>query len=384
MARAGRGSAGRDPPLRLLARRLLLLVLLLALALNLLAIRRIVTDPRYAPVAERALAEIRAELETALAARADPDRIEAALGATLAEEPVDWVRADALAELAAARGLALSPALAARLAEAEARDRGPAAFLGACWACIRDRGDCPLSGALLCNVAVELTPVGDARSLLAAAADWQAGREVDRIDLALATIGAAATVGAVFTAGSAYAAKLGAGALKAARAAGTLRPGLAADLARQAEGLVDLGRLPDAAPALRPAHLAQAADAARLAALGAAMADLGAAARALGPVRALRSLRHVESLDELRALRRAGDAMGPRAFTALELLGPARVFRATARVTRAGRQVLAGWGGVLAALAGLVHLALQRSVTAGLRGLARGGRRRDLESFQKT
>lgn len=349
-------------------RRVLALLLAAALAVNLWAAVRIAADPRLTWLAERPLAEIRLRVEAALSADVTAAFLAREVASALDAEPADWVRIDALRALGAERGLALPPELAARLAEAEARERGPLAAAADCAACVVDPRSCPLAPELLCSLAVEVTPLGDLRSLVQAGIDWRAGRAVDRIDLALSAVGLAATAGVFVSGGTSYPAKLGAGFLKAARAAGVLGARFTRQLSGLAEGLVDLRKLPADPAALRPRHLAAALDRDRLAALGRLAEDLAGAQAGLGTVATLRALRAVEGPAEARRLRRAAEALGPRAAPALEALGPARVLRATLRVSRAVRNLGLA---LLGAAAALLGLGLSLAGTAALRGLRR-------------
>ncbi|MCK9513257.1 MAG: hypothetical protein M0R28_18800 [Pigmentiphaga sp.] len=218
---------------------------------------------------------------------------------------------------------------------------------------------------MACQVAVELTPVGDFRSLgRAAGAYWQ-DEEVDYLDVGLATVGLAATVGAVASFGTTYGAKVGAGVLKAARRTGAISAPLGRHFRRLTAGMVDFRRVPK--EGLRsPAGWLKAVDAARLRAFGGSMADLGAISARQGPVQALRVLRQADSPGQLAALRRGSDAMEGRFPATLKMLGKSRVIGAASRWSRAAWNLVGSAAALLAALLGLVWNVLG---SAGLRGL---------------
>lgn len=344
-------SAAAEPRWRRVLRRGLTAVLILGVALNGLAAWRTATDPRFAPLVERGTAEFRARLDRALAAEIDDDWIAGRVEAGLSTTPRDWVLIDMAREESATRGLPLPEALAARLARAEAAERSALAAAEACIGCVLWPAACPVSGAMLCNIAVEVTPVGDVRSLVRGGIAWQAGDPVDRIDVALATVGLAATAGTLVTAGTSYAVKAGAGIAKVARAAGTLGAGFAARVARMSDGLIDWRRMP--ADPTDWQGVSAAIDRTRLAALTALAEDLGGVVAAAGPVRAVRLMRHVDGPAEARLLRRTADAAGPRMAVAVEALGMGRLARLSVRWSRALREAALGLLGAFAALTGL-------------------------------
>jgi hypothetical protein len=84
---------------------------------------------------------------------------------------------------------------------------------------------------------------------------------------------------------------------------------------------------------VRAAPLDEITDTAKLARLTDMAEDLGTVVVKTSPAEALVLLRHVETADDAARLARTADALGPRTRVAMEVLGPARVFRGLTRVS---------------------------------------------------
>lgn len=351
--------------LRRLARAGLALAAALSLAGALLAAQRIAQNPLAAPLVEAGTARIRAATDRMLAIHATPQALAEKLAARLAEDPRDWLVIDALTGLAAERGLPLPPDLATDLARARAADFAPLARAADCALCAWDAASCTLAQVAACQLPVALTPVGDVLGLARAATAAAAGTPVDRVDLALSVAGLSASALVLATGGSAAAVKAGAGLARVARAMDLVSPRLAARAAQAARSGVDWAALPaargadDLARALRPQALAP---------LTALAADLGRIQAAAGPARALHLMPLIDDAADARRLARAAEALGPRITARAELLGKARLMRATLRWSNLAAGTLAAVAGLALSLAGLAASLLQG---AGLRLLRR-------------
>lgn len=323
------------------------------------------SNPAVQWLAAKPVDQVRQVLTKALATAATPLAVDEALAQALAETPADWPVIDGLLEYQQERGIALAPAREAEIAERRREEVGWIAQGKACWRCTLDPDNCQPSLALVCNVAVELTPVGDFRSLgRAAGAYWQ-DQAVDYLDVGLATVGLVATVGSVASFGAAYGAKVGAGVLKVARKAGAVSAPLSRHFRRMTNGMVDFGRLPK--NGMRsPKSLLNVVDTVRLRAFGASMSDLGAISARQGPAQALRVLRQADSPGQLAALRRGSDAMDSRFPATLRVLGKSRVIGAASRWSRTAWSIVGSVAALLGALLGLFGNALG---SVGLRGL---------------
>lgn len=347
-------------------RRILSLALLVSVALTLYAVARIWADPALSPYRDATADEIGAALDrhlADLAPNAIPDRI----AVRLAEEPRNWIALDALDTLAQERGQTLPPDLRAAFDAARAEDSGFFANAANCAACAYDPAACSLSNVFLCHAPIALTPIGDMAAITRGAIAHMAGEEVDRIDLTLAIVGLGATVTVVASGGTSLVAKAGASGLKLARNMGRLSPSLNATLVRAATEGVDwmalrrAGSLDDIAASLRAEAFAPVVGIA---------ADLERLRAATDTTTALHLLPLVDDATDATRLARAAEALGPRITARAEVLGKARLLRATVRLTDTALTLIGGLLGLLLSGAVLLANALQTRIFAALRRAA--------------
>ena len=349
--------------LRRWTRYLLTMALAGSLVLTLLSATRIALDPTLAPLREATLAEVNAAVDRELA-RMDPGTIPDRITAHLAAEPRDWVVLEALNALAEELGEPLPPEVAAAYDAALAEDSGLLASAANCAACALDPAACTLSNFLFCQAPIILTPIGDLATILDAAIDHMAGEEVDQVGVALSIVGLGATVTVVASGGTSVAAKLGASGMKLARGMGRLSPRLTALVTRAATDGIDW-------IALRRARgtddVAQSLRADAFAPLVTIAADLDRVRQASDVTTALHLLPLVDDANDARRLARATEALGPRVIAKSEVLGKARLLRATVRVTGIGYALISGMVGLILSLAMLLAGALQSRLFAALR-----------------
>lgn len=351
--------------LRRLARRCLGLCLLGSLALTVLTGLRLAQDPLIAPMVSRSGEGIVAATDRLMAVYATPDRLTGLIEARLAEEPRNWIALDALEGVTAERAIALPPGLAEHLAEAREADTGLTAQAGDCAACAWDIAACRIDNVLICKGPLILTPVEDLRGIAKAGVDYALGAGVDRLDLGLSVVGLGATALVVVSGGSSATLKLGTGLVKLGRGMDLLSPGLTGQIGRAMSEGIDWAAMP-ALRSLDDVPDLLRADA--LAPIAALASDLGRTEAALGPSATLHLVRFVDDTGEARRLADAATALGPRTVGRVEVLGPARVFRATLRWSEVAWQMLTGIAGVMLSLAALIGSAVQG---AGLRLLRR-------------
>lgn len=354
------------------ARLALVVLLAVSLATAGWAALRISRDPLLRPIIERSADEFAAALEREMAEAATEEAIASRIRALLVETPRNWIAIQALEDLAAERALPLSPDLLAERATAWDEDSGWLATAGGCVSCAFDASTCSLSMAMICNVPVAMTPLGDIAGLGKAAADYLAGRDVDQLDLALSVVGLVATVATVATGGTSYTLKAGASLLRLARKMSLLPPRLLAlvtDVARTGirwDALASVDALTD------PARLIVAEKVAPLASVA---SDLGRISARLDNTRTLHLLRNVDGPDDARRIATAAERLGSRVVGALELLGKSRFMRAALRL---GDEALALTMGIVglflslgAALASLLQGLVLRRMRLMLRQAAR-------------
>lgn len=310
---------------------------------------------------DRAEDQLDAVYTRALVRSATAENLGDAITRHLAVEPRNWVALDALAELAVAQNVTLSPDVQTALTTARAADHSFASGSVNCAACAYDLRACGLGPELVCGIGVNLTVAGDVLSLARETAAYLRGIPVDQVDVVLSFVGIGATALVVATGGTSYTLKAGAGFVKIAHRTGRLAPDVTRVFTRAFTDGVDWARL---------VRGGKVADAARMDALRPALSlaeDLGAMQARLGTGAALHVLRQADTAADVRALTRATSALGPRSVAALEVLGKSRVLRLGLRLADEVWQMLAGLGAALSALAALIGARVLRL----LRRLAR-------------
>lgn len=345
--------------MRALARLVLLAMLVGSMALTGLALTRIAADPGLRPLREATVDEIVAATDRMMAA-VRPEEIVALIEARLDEEPRNWVALDALAEVAAERGVAVP----ARFALLREEDFGWIAQTGACAACLWDIGACTLSNVMVCKVPILMTPVEDLRGVAKAGIDWGTGAEVDAVDLGLSVVGLGATAAILASGGSSGTVKAGAALAKAARGMRLLSPRLTGFVVDAVRAGVDMGAL---LRVRRAEDLALVVKGDALPPLVRLAEDMGRLRGAVGTEGALHLLRLVDDGAEARRVADAAVALGPRAVGRAEVLGKARLLRATLRVGETAWAALAGMVGLLLSVASAVGGMLQGALIRALR-----------------
>lgn len=304
-------------------------------------------DPLFAPLVERAEAEITVALDRAL--RGEAAAIEARVRAELAAEPRDWVVIEGLWVLAQ-EGPVPGDLLALHAAAYET-DHGWLATGAACAACAWDLRTCSLSVTLACGVAINLTVVGDVVALTREGGNYLAGSPVDQVDVAISFVGLAATGLVLVSGGSSLTVKAGSALLRVAHRTGRLAPEVLAVFRRGFAQGIDWARLPavrgadDLALLARPRVLQPALDMA---------SDMGRLQARLGTGFALHVLGRMDTPADVARAARAADGLGPRTVGALEHLGRSRFLRLTLRVADEVVAVLLGAFAALTSLAGLL------------------------------
>lgn len=272
------------------------------------------SNPLAAPFVERGAADLALTLERQVRRKAN-----AAWMATALAEAVSAGDAERAAMLL---GLADELDRDVPRAEAEAlvaTQSGTFVQIGDCGACMLEPAQCASTAMLAaCAVPFELSPAGDLNALRRAGRDWIAGDDVDGLDAGLALIGLGATGAVLVSGGSSASVKAGTALLRLARRMGTLSP-----------------------PLTRAARLAMRGDADALARLGRTAAELDRVRAATSMSDTLRLMRHVDGPENAARLARVAEAAGPRTARSFAVLGPARVFRATTRLSRAAAGALA-------------------------------------------
>lgn len=352
-------SLGRMNMLVPLRKTLLGALLVGSLGLSVWSVAQIAENPLLRPFVDRSADEIVAATDRLMAQDATPEKLATILNQRLAERPRNWVALQALAGLYAERGLPLPPPYLAAWDE----DNSLWAQAGECASCAYDPAVCSLSNVLICQVPIALTPIADLSGVTRAGMAYAAGDPVDQIDLALSVVGLGATAAILASGGSSVLVKAGASTAKLARRMGRLSPRLTTLAADSMRVGVDWAALP-AARSVDDLRLLVRADA--FAPLTAIAADLERLRLATDLPHALHLLPLIDDAADARRLSNAAEALGPRVIARAEVLGKARLLRATVRVSNVTTALIAGFFGLAvwlaSALAGLVQGALLRSL----------------------
>ena len=311
-------------------------------------------DPFAAPLVDRTAEGMRLAVERAMAQEVTPAWLLPRLDDALAQGDRD--RVAMLAGLATDYGIPLDPATQARV---EGCLAAPGLLEGAadCAACAIDIRSCEsLAAIAACAIPFELTPLGDLNALRRQSTAWVYGEEVDGIETGLALAGLAATGAVMVSGGGSYVVKGGLSAIRAARRMNALTPGFTRALAEAADLPVNWGAV------LRAAPLEEITDTARLSRLTGLARDLATVAERTSPAETLVLLRHVETAEDATRLARTAEALGPRTRVAMEVLGPARVFRSLTRLSDLALLTFGLLAALTAQIGGLcVSLALRRA-----------------------
>lgn len=355
--------------MRRLARACLTLCLVGSCAMTGLAAVDIARSPAFVLLAARSAAEIVTITDRIMAAEATPQRLADLVARRLAEDPRNWVALTALRDEATARGIALPPDLVTAYDAALSHDTGPAALAADCAACLWDIAACTLSNVMICKAPILLTPIEDLRGI--ARAGWNAtqGNAIDRLDLGLSVAGLGATALVVASGGGSATVKAGATLARVARGMDLVSPRLAATATDALRAGVDW---PALAKVTAPDDIARVIRADALAPVVALAGDLGRMTTDIGPTATLHLLRAIDTPAQAARLADAAAALGPRTVARAEVLGPARLMRATVRLSRPAWLLIGGLTGLLLGAAGLLGGLVQGAALRGLRRLLRG------------
>lgn len=353
--------------LRGLTRLVLLLVLAASLAGTTLTAARIAANPLMAPFAEATAAQIIAATDRMLAEAATPATLQAHIANRLAQTPRNWLALDALLDLANERKVALPEDLTDAVQIAREDDHSYYATVSSCAACAYDPAQCSLNQVMVCQAPVALTPIGDIAGITRAGVAYAAGEDIDQIDLALSVVGLGATAAVLASGGTSAVVKAGASLAKLARKMDRLSPRLVAMASDAVRVGVDWARL----PAVRSLDdLSAAIRAEAFVPLANTLTDLDRLRAATTATTALHLLPLVDDAADARRLANAAEALGPKLAGRAELLGKARLFRATLRLSETAWALTAALSSLLLSAAGLLTSLIQHSLLKRLKRVA--------------
>ena len=285
--------------------------------------------PFVEPYVDKTVANARLALERAMKRRLTPDWVGAELDAAVDGD--DLARTELLLELAVRNRIPVADFHIAKARKYVDREKGIFATLERCGVCAADPAECKTPSVFLfCNVPVEFTVIGDAKTLVKAGSDAVAGNTVDRIDVALATVGIAATALTPLTAGTSLPVKAGATTLRVARKMRKLGTGIERVLDKVADISFQWRNIDEF---VQTGNLDLLTDTRRLRGITQLSEHVGTVAKRAGPIEAVFLLKHVERGTDTAELARVSKVVGKRTREAVELLGLAKAARAAKRLS---------------------------------------------------
>jgi hypothetical protein len=272
--------------------------------------------------------------DRAVAERLDSAVAEREIAAALAEGDVDL--ANSFVDLAAERGVAIGPEIAARLADANSATASAVRNAGsfAHGLVTGEPGDMAgLAGTALGDLFV----VGDVRDAVREGVRYARGEQMDELVLGLACVGIAVTAGTYASLGAGAPARVGLSLVKGAGKAGRLSAHLASWVTHSVRGVVDMGAVRRAfaeASITQPALAVRAArDAVKLdkaEGLVDAVRDVGRVQAKAGTRAALDSLKVAEGPRDMARFARLAEAKGSKTRAIIRLAGRAAIVLTTA------------------------------------------------------
>ena len=317
----------------------------------------LIQEPFVTPYVDKTVANAQLALERAMKRRLTPEWIGAELDAAVGSD--DLARTELLLAVTVRSRIPVADPQLAGASKYVGREKGIVATFKRCAACTVDPAECKTPSVFLfCNVPVEFTVIGDAKTLVDAASDVAAGNTVDRIDVALATVGIAATALTPLTGGTSYTVKAGATTLRVARKMTKLGRGIGRVLNKAADIPFRWRKIDDF---VQTRNLNLLTDTRRLRGIAELSEHIGTVAKRAGPVEAIFLLKHVERSTDAAELARVSKVAGKRTREAVELLGLAKAARA---VRRLSNLLMTAIGLTLALVGQLVVLASPMALRA--------------------
>lgn len=349
-------------------RRVLTAILIVSLAFSSMSFWRIAKSPTVFLVVERGQREIIAKFEAAMAEHATAPEINLKLQVLIEESPRNWIEIDALLSVARERELLIDAEIESQIGTARNEDFGWLKASGKCLKCSWDPALCDLSAALLCQVPVAFTPIGDVAGVIRGGMDYQAGRDVDEIDVILSVVGLTAVAAAFATGGSSLVVKAGAGFTKLLNRVGALPNEIRKVLIRgfqdgvHWERLGSVRGLDDLNSLIRPKILNETVS---------VVSDMGTVASKVSLIDAVYLVKKVDDTKDLRAISVTADALGPKTTGAMAVLGKNRFIRLTMRLSDEIRGAIIGMITMIGAILGLFWSSLASIAIRTLKLLAR-------------
>lgn len=306
---------------------------------------------------ERSAEDVGTALDRAVTRTVDADWLVPRLERAIVDGDVDGI--EVLLRLADQEGVSIPNGLLADAESAVAEVTG----LLACGSCAWDMGNCAtLSQLAACNLALEITPVGDINALRRGVEDSLAGQPVDRVDVGLGLIGLTATGAVAASGGITAPIKAGASLLRLSRAADMMSPGLRGAVDDAVLGAIHWDNVRVAARA----GTAQGAlvDTTRAARIAAIAQDAARLTWNTSPADGLALMRVAGNAEELSDLVRLSDAAVDATRPGVYALGKARALRTLSRLNELALAAIAVFTLLVAQIGAVGAMLARRALRA--------------------
>ena len=310
--------------------------------------------PFAEPYVVRAKAKAELALDRAIRKQMTPAWVAAELDHAVKSEDLD--RAALLLELVEHHRIPVAQSHTTRAREFVNQETG----MWQCLACLANAAECRTPSEFLrCHLTIEMSPVGDVRTLIKAGADAET---VDKIDVTLAAVGLGATVLAPLTGGSSYTIKIGATAFRVARKMGRLGKGLGRIVAKAATTPIRWNKIYEFVKTGKPSAVT---DVRHLEEIGDIAGKISTVSKHANPPDAIFLLKHVNNGKDAAELASISKVAGKRTRGTVEVLGLAKAGAAIKRLSNLfmlAVGLLFALAGQLAALASPVCMHLLRRI----------------------
>ena len=349
---------------------LLLILLVASLTYSAINVWHLATQPATKLVIERGQQEIATSFEKAMAKAATPKAIDEKLANLLEEETRNWVVIEAIKAVSEDRSIQVSPGTELALEAARHKDFGILQTSTNCIKCALVASQCELSIVMVCQVAVQMTPIGDIAGVAKGGWNYYNREDVDEVDVILSVVGLTAVAAAYPSGGSSLTVKAGAGMAKTLNSMNAL-PGPirrqfvhAMDRGVDWSGILNVRGIDDLIALVRADVMDETV---------AVVSDLGKVSGNLRTTDAIQVMRSVDNADELRTVSKASDVLRDKTVGTLEILGKNRFLRATLKWSDEAIGFVLGLVSFVVALVGLMWSGLTSAFLRRIRRVAHTG-----------
>lgn len=326
-------------------------------------------NPFTEPYVLRTKAEAELALDSALRKQMTPGWVASELDLAVEHKNLD--RVEILLELIGHHQIEVDKTHKSRAREFVDREKGIIRKGIQCSACIVDVQECKTPTVFLfCNMPVEVTLIGDVRTLAEAGSDVAMGNPVDQVDVSLAVIGIGASALSLLTGGSSYTIKVGATVIRVARKMGILGQGLGQILTEAARTPIRWDKIDEF---VVTKNLGVITDPRPFKEIGEIARNLGTISEHANKSDAIFLLKHINNQKDAVALARISEVAGKRTRGTVEVLGMVKTVAVIKRLSNITLMTI----GFIVAFVGQLLTLVSPLCLGLLRRIVRHGRRND-------